>query len=148
MRTRARHVTKADETDEFKAFWAIWQPVMNKNDGRGSARDEFFRHVEEYGVDPHDIVDGARWFVRSGGNKGEYKLHAQTWLNRMAYEDGCEKEREYQRRLAEREQAPQVSQSPNVVAMKRPETDNEARRRHAEEILARSGFGPRTNTGA
>ena len=111
MRTRARPTTKADETPEFQAFWDVWRPVMNRNDGRGSARDEFFRHVEQYGADPQDIVDGARWFVRSGGN-AEFKLHAQTWLNRRAYEDGCEHERAYQARLNERPAENVVSITP------------------------------------
>lgn len=99
---KARPTTKADETPEFVEFWEqVWKPVMNKNDGRGSARDEFFRHVQN-GADPRDIVDGARWFVRQGGN-GEFKLHAQTWLNRRAYEDGAEQERTYQQRLQEKQ---------------------------------------------
>lgn len=99
---RARITTKADETPEFIAFWEAWRPLMNRNDGRGSARDEFCRHVEEYGADPSDIVDGARWFAFNGGN-AEFKLHAQTWLNRRAYEDGAEQWRTYQARLAERQ---------------------------------------------
>jgi hypothetical protein len=74
---------------------------MHKNDGRGAARDEFFRHVEERGAEPQDIVDGAAWFIRAGG-QGEFKCHAQTWLNRCAYEDGAEKERQYQAKLADR----------------------------------------------
>lgn len=112
---RARPTTKADETPEFQAFWAIWQPHMHKNDGRGSARDEFFRHVYERGADPQDIVDGAAWFIRSGGQKevgydGKLiKCHAQTWLNRCAYEDGAEKERQFKARQADRT---------NVVSMK------------------------------
>lgn len=101
MRTKAKPITMADETPEFKAFWEIWKPIKNTNDGRGSARDEFFRHVEEYGVNPHDIVDGARWYVRNGGN-AVFKLHAKTWLNRRDYEDGCESERQYQARIQER----------------------------------------------
>lgn len=102
MRKRSRPTTKADETPEFQAFWAVWQPYMNQNDGRGSARDEFFRHVEEYGADPQDIVDGAKWFIRSGGQQTKgpdgrpIRLHAQTWLNRRAYEDFAEKERSHQ----------------------------------------------------
>ncbi|MGY2995469.1 hypothetical protein ACVWWD_004276 [Mesorhizobium sp. URHB0026] len=105
---RARPTTKADETDEFRAFWAIWMPHMHKNDGRGSARDEFFRHVEERGADPQDIVDGAAWFIRSGGQQETgydgklIKCHAMTWLNRGAYEDGADKERQYQAKLADR----------------------------------------------
>lgn len=111
---KARPTTKADETAEFVAFWSAWQPVMNKNDGRGSARDEFFRHVDRYGADPQDIVDGAKWFILNGGN-GEFKLHAATWLNRRAYEDGAEAWRTHQKRLAERE-----AQKPsNVTQMPR-----------------------------
>lgn len=105
---KARHTTKADETPEFLAFWEVWKPIMHKNDGRGSARNEFFRHVEVLGTDPQDIVDGARWFVRNGGNS-EYKLHAQTWLNRGAYEDGAESERAYQ--------AKQEQRASNVVSI-------------------------------
>lgn len=112
MRLRARPTTKSDESDEFRAFWQCWLPVKNRNDGRGSARDEFFRHVEEMGVDPLDIVDGARWFVHNGGNK-DWKLHAQTWLNRRDYEDGCELWRAYQSRISERE-SNVVSMAPRV----------------------------------
>lgn len=111
MRQRARPTTKADETPEFVAFWDTWRARMNRNDGRGSARDEFFRHVEEFGADPQDIVDGAKWFHFNGGNDGDYRVHAQTWLNRRAYEDGGEAWRSYQSRLAERE-------SGNVVQIK------------------------------
>lgn len=109
---KARPTTKADETPEFVEFWETWRPVMNKNDGRGSARDEFFKHVHQLGADPKDIVDGAKWFVRSGGNS-EWKLHAQTWLNRRAYEDGAENERAYREKERTRQQRPQ-----NVVAIR------------------------------
>lgn len=106
---RARPTSKTDETPEFKAFWDIWQPHMHKNDGRGSARDEFFRHIEERGADPQDIVDGAAWYIRSGGQGEKSTCHAQTWLNRCAYEDGADKERQFKARQADRT---------NVVAMK------------------------------
>lgn len=114
MRQKARPTTKADETPEFVAFWSVWRPHMNPNDGRGDARDEFFKHVE-MGADPDDIVDGARWFIHSGGNQRiasdgkPVQSHASTWLNKRAYEDGCEQWRSYQARLAEREN--------NVVAI-------------------------------
>lgn len=112
MRQRARPTTKADETPQFVEFWEqVWKPVMNPNDGRGAARDEFFRHVEEYGADPRDLIDGARWFVRKGGNK-DWKLHAATWLNRRAYEDFAEMERAYQRQLQERESGNVVNIGP------------------------------------
>lgn len=109
MRTAARRTTMAEETPEFKAFWEIWRQFMNINDGRGSARDEFFRQVEIYGADPQDLVDGARWFIRGGGNQGldwkgnPIRKHASSWLATRAYEDGCEQERAYQQRMAERE---------------------------------------------
>ncbi len=108
MRKAARPTTKADETPEFVEFWAIWKPYANEFDGRGSARNEFFRHVEEYGVDPRDIIDGARWYIRSGGNQkldkdgNPVRQHAQSWLNKYQYEDGCESERAFQAKQAER----------------------------------------------
>lgn len=110
--SKARPTTKADETPEFQEFWAVWYPVKNKNDGRGDARDAFFQHVEQRGADPKDLVDGAKWFVFDGGNK-EFKQHAQTWLNRRAYEDGAEEWRKYQRILAEKQT--------NVVNINRPQ---------------------------
>lgn len=91
---KARPTSKADETPEFIAFWATWQPHMHKNDGRGAARDEFFRHVEELGADGHDIADGAAWFIRNR-KPGEFMPHASTWINRRAYEDGADMERAY-----------------------------------------------------
>lgn len=111
----ARPTTKADETPEFVEFWEVWRPVMNKNDGRGSARDEFFRHVEVRGADPRDIVDGAKWFVHTGGN-AEFKLHAQTWLYRRAYEDGAEQWRAYQQRLADRSNVVELKPSVQLPA--------------------------------
>lgn len=110
MRARARPTTKADETLEFKTFWEeVWRPHMNPNDGRGAARDEFFRHVELYGADPADLVDGARWFIFQGGNQKRahdgslIQQHASSWLNKRAYEDGAEQWRAYQQRLQEQQ---------------------------------------------
>lgn len=95
---------------------------MNSNDGRGAARDEFFRHVELYGADPQDIVDGARWFIKTGGNQrrasdgGLIQSHASSWLNKRAYEDGCDEWRADQARIAEREAQ---RQSDNVTPIRR-----------------------------
>lgn len=88
---------------------------MNSNDGRGAARDEFVRHVEQYGADPQDLVDGAAWFIRSGGNQkrapdgGLVQSHASSWLNKRAYEDGAEMERAYQARQQQRENPDNVT---------------------------------------
>ena len=132
----ARPTTMAEETPEFKAFWEIWRPIMHKNDGRGAARDEFFRHVEIRGANPQDIVDGARWYVRTGGN-GEYKLHAQTWLNRRAYEDGCEQERAFQARLAEMA-AKRTAPPPKPIIQ--PEQAKEDREAIARRVYERLGM--------
>jgi hypothetical protein len=125
MRTKARRISKADETPEFIEFWSVWKEIKNDNDGRHAARDEFFRHVEEYGADPQDIVDGARWYAMKGGNR-QFKQHAKTWLNRGDYEDGCEewrshlqKQEEHRKRLAAMDQP---KRSDNVVNMVQPET--------------------------
>lgn len=110
---RAIHRTKADETPEFKTFWEeIWLDIMNPNDGRGSARDEFFRHVDE-GADPQDIVDGARWFRFNGGNK-EFKQHASTWLNKRAYEDGAMLWRKHVAGISERSNVVNISEAPRA----------------------------------
>lgn len=113
-RQRARPTTKADECEAFREFWAAWRPNMNKNDGRGAARDEFYRHVS-YGADAQDITDGAKWFLHNGGNAGEYRVHASTWINRRAYEDGAELWREFQARMQQK----QAQASENVVSMPR-----------------------------
>lgn len=126
MKKRARPTTKAEESPEFIEFWNVWRPTMNKNDGRGAARDEFLRHVEEYGADPQDIVDGAKYAIYTGVNQGEYRVHASTWLNRRPYEDGAEMWREYQRRLQEK------TQSTNIVQMREPQGDTLFLRRYRE----------------
>lgn len=129
----SRKITKADETDEFREFWAMWQPKARHTDGRGLARETFFKHVSE-GADPLDIVDGARWFLR-GVKDREYIPLSSTWLNREAYEDMAEQERGFQQRLSERDR-PVAS---NVTTLRprsvpEPQIDNEARRRHVERL--------------
>lgn len=127
---KARPTSKADETPEFIAFWSVWQPHMHKNDGRGSARDEFFRHVEECGADPQDIADGAAWYIRS--REGEQFIpHAATWLNRRAYEDFAEKEREFQATRI-------LTKLQNVVPMRRADPQpimSEEERQRREQVV-------------
>jgi hypothetical protein len=127
MRQRARHITKADETPEFQRFWEIWQPHMRPTDGRGAARNEFFRHVEERGADPQDIVDGAAWFFRNLKSEDtSFVPMASVWLNRGAYEDFCEKERAFQQRKAEAPQAKVVQFQPGNTAFLREWNKREA----------------------
>jgi Arc/MetJ-type ribon-helix-helix transcriptional regulator len=140
MRTKARRISKADETTEFLEFWTVWKEIKNDNDGRHAARDEFFRHVEEYGADPQDIVDGARWYALKGGNR-QFKQHAKTWMNRGDYEDGCEewrahvkKQEEQKQRIAAMEQAKRPD---NVVQMTQPRASEAERAAHVERMRAK-----------
>ena len=101
--------TKADETAEFIEFWNMWRPHARQTDGRGEARDGFLKHVRN-GADPHDIVAGAAHFLRSLKDKNFIPM-ASVWINRRAYEDLAETERDYQHRMQER------SSQTNVVAL-------------------------------
>jgi hypothetical protein len=97
-RSRSRKVGKSDETPEFIEFWSIWRRHARHTDGRGLARDEFFRHLDN-GADPHDIVDGAKCFFRTMKDKDkEFVPLSQTWLNRRSYEDLAEQQREWEAR--------------------------------------------------
>jgi len=106
-----RKLTKADETPEFQEFWSFWMNYARDTDGRGLARDAFFKHVWA-GADPRDIIDAAHFFVlRKLKDKNFIPLVA-SWLNSQAYEDLAEEERNYQKRLQERQ-----TQPTNVVRM-------------------------------
>lgn len=100
--SRKQRTSKSDETPEFTEFWDAWRPFARDTDGRGAARDAFFAHVRD-GSDPADIVDGAKFFLRSMKDKQFVPL-VQTWLNRRAFEDMAEQERAYQERKAQREE--------------------------------------------
>jgi hypothetical protein len=106
--------TKADETPEFVALWDMWRPLARQTDGRGDARDTFFKHVRA-GVDPKDIVDGARYFIRTLKDR-EYIPLAASWINKRAYEDLAALERAHQARISE-------AQSKRVEQIKRDVTE-------------------------
>lgn len=95
---RARPATKADETTEFKELWdKIWPAFKSPHDARALARDAFFRHVWWKDADPKDIVDAARYYVRTN-KAGECRLLLSNWLDRGFYEDLAALERAYQLR--------------------------------------------------
>ena len=120
--------TKADETPEFVAFWNLWRVHARHTDGRGDARDTFFKHVNA-GADPLDIVDGAKYFIRTMKERDrEYIPLAASWINKRAYEDMAEAERAIQQRIAERQQ-----QSANVIPIQQPQESPERK----AEIAAR-----------
>ena len=93
---------KEQEPEGFPQFWSEWRPFMRKNDGRGEARATYRKHILA-GAEPADIIDGAKAYLRSLTEREKpYIPLAATWLNREAYADWAEQEREYQKRLAER----------------------------------------------
>ena len=121
---------KEQEPTGFPEFWSSWRPFMRKNDGRGEARTTYRKHILA-GAEPADIIDGAKAYLRSLTEREKpYIPLAATWLNREAYADWAEHEREYQKRLAER--------STNVVNINRPQPrskwamEYEARKQAAE----------------
>lgn len=102
------------EPTGFAEFWSIWLPHARHTDGRGLARETFRRHLLN-GAMPEDIIDGARWFLRSMTDRDrQYVPLSSTWLNREAYIDLCEKERAYQARLNERPAENVVSIKPQL----------------------------------
>lgn len=122
--------TKADETPEFVEFWNTWKPHARHTDGRGDARDTFVKHCRA-GADPRDIVDGAKYFIRTMKERDrEYIPLAASWINKRAYEDMAEAERAIQQRVIERQKAA----APNVVTLQPPPREDPAKR---EEMAAR-----------
>lgn len=130
---KARPTTKADETAEFVEFWECWRPYARHTDGRGSARDEFCRHVEQYKADPQDLVDGAKWFLLTmkEGDR-EFVPLAASWLNRRAYEDGAEMWRARQAKLNAAR-----SPAPNVIPIQSARPSEDERREQVSRALAR-----------
>lgn len=121
--------SKADESPEFVAFWSLWRTHARHTDGRGDARDAFFKHVR-MGADPQDLVDGAAYFIRTMRDKDrEYIPLAASWLNKRAFEDMAEAERALQQKLRERA-VPQ----PNVIALQQPKESPERRAEMAARL--------------
>lgn len=128
--------TASDETPEFKEFWTLWMPSARKCDGRGDARDGFMRKIKA-GVDGKDILDGARYYLRNmTEDDRKFNPLAKSWINKMAYEDLCIRERQYQQRVSEAMARRQ--QETNVVQIdpaKRAEMAERAR------VLLKVGVG-------
>lgn len=108
--------TKAQEHARFTEFWEdIWRPNMRHTDGRGDARKAFNKHMD-MGADPQEIIDGARGFFRfMKDDDRKFVPLVASWLNKEAYVDWAEREREFQAKKAEREARE------NVVPIRRAE---------------------------
>lgn len=104
--------TREPDPEGFLDFWNCWRPFMRRTDGRKEARDAYRKHILA-GASPEDILDGAKAFLREMPERDRaYIPLAATWLNREAYLDWADKEREYQLRLADR--------AYNVVPISKP----------------------------
>ena len=100
------------EPEGFSDLWALWRDYARKTDGRGKARPTYRKWLLE-GADPADILDGARWHIRSmKDDERPFIQLLSVYLNSEKWMDECEKERAYQARLSGMEQ------STNVVSMK------------------------------
>lgn len=120
------------EPEGFLDFWAVWQPHMRKTDGRGDAREAFRKHILN-GADPHEIIDGAKAFIRSlNDEERRFIPLVASWLNKEAYPDWAIIERVYQARCAA-----QALQQQNVVPMRRsdPKPMSEEERQRREQFV-------------
>lgn len=123
------------ETDDFVDFWegridpadpdgkrirsTGWISIMRHTDGRAEARKVFNQHLAA-GADGSDIAAGGRWFIRNLKEADRpYVPLAATWINRGAYEDSADREREFE---ASQEQAKAKREDGIVVAMQRGQT--------------------------
>lgn len=124
--TKKQWSTKAHETPEFVEFWEAWRPHARETDGRGDARDTFLDHLKR-GADPHDIVDGAKWFLRNLRDR-EFIPLAASWMNKRSYEDQAEEYRAYEARRQSRIKAEErPSNIVNIAPERRSELAARAR---------------------
>lgn len=96
----------------FLELWLLWRDHARKSDGRGKARPTYAKWLQA-GADPADIMDGARWHLRS--MKPEEKPYIQllsVYLNSERWADECEKERAFQARQEERTNVVQIKAEP------------------------------------
>lgn len=100
------------EPEGFPELWLLWREHARKSDGRGKARPTYAKWLQA-GADPADIMDGARWHLRS--MKPEEKPYIQllsVYLNSERWADECEKERAFQARQEERTNVVQIKAEP------------------------------------
>lgn len=94
---------RENEPEGFDRFWQLWKPNMRHTDGKSDARKGYIKAILR-GAMPEDIFDGAQGYIRFMPEKDRpYIQLAETFLNKERYDDWCDRERDYQRRMAERE---------------------------------------------
>lgn len=94
--------TREQEPEGFAELWRLWLPNARKSDGPGKARPTYRKWLLE-GADPADILDGARYHLRTMTKEERpYIQLLSVYLNSERWQDECEKERAYQEGLAKR----------------------------------------------
>ena len=91
------------EPEGFEALWTLWRKYARKTDGRGKARPTYIKWLQE-GADPADMIDGAKYHLRTMVEKDKPYINLlSVYLNSERWVDECQEEREFQARMAERE---------------------------------------------
>lgn len=91
------------DPEGFDQLWSLWRDHARKTDGRGKARPTYRKWLLE-GAEPADILDGARWHIRSmKDDERPFIQLLSVYLNSEKWMDECEKERAFQTRQAERQ---------------------------------------------
>lgn len=102
------------EEPTFEALWQLWRKHARKTDGRGKARPTYLKWLQS-GADPADILDGARYHIRTMQEKDRPYINLlSVYLNSERWKDECVDEREFQARVEERQT--------NVVSIKAPKS--------------------------
>jgi len=102
------------EPEGFETLWTLWRDHARKTDGRGKARPTYRKWLLE-GAEPQDMIDGARWHIRSLSERDKPYINLlSVYLNSERWVDECESERAFQARQAEKQS--------NVVNITQPVT--------------------------
>lgn len=101
------------EPEGFEDLWQLWRQHARHTDGRGKARPTYIKWLQE-GADPADMLDGARFHIRSKPEKDRPYINLlSVYLNSERWVDECKQERDYQRVMAERAaRQPKTSPAP------------------------------------
>lgn len=105
------------EPEGFETLWTLWRDHARKTDGRGKARPTYRKWLLE-GAEPQDMIDGARWHIRSLSERDKPYINLlSVYLNSERWVDECEMERAYLAKIAEAERIRDERRAaqPNVV---------------------------------
>ena len=137
---------REQEPEGFEELWQLWLPYSRNSDGRGKARPTYRKWLLS-GADPADILDGARYHIRSLSEKDKpYIQLLATYLNDERWKDECIKERAFQARLAEAEQRrPTPPLKPQVAPEPVDNRTREERVAFMRSVYEKQGLRPPEN---